>query len=390
VNAEQLAAEITQRSLGQEVVAPNGKAIAQGHSYISIETFHAATLDLRSLAGQALPERPFAWKSWIPAGTVTLLHGFGGVGKSLLAQQIATAYAIGKSLFGGETEGKPVLLIAGEDDHDEVWRRQVDICKRLDVSMAELQGRLILIAAPHIDITIADAGESGHVRPTATYAVMRELIERHKPGLIILHNSAKLFAIGENDRVAVTRSVGLLQCICHDFGVSILLVAHNNKDGLYSGSTAWENGCRSRLSLTRDDEGEVVTLSMPKANYAALSSITLRYNRGSFQCEDEARMTTAERLEAEAELRKNAETFLAALDELTAQGRNMSHSNHAQNYAPKAIIAANLHDGLSCKQLEAAMELLFAEKRIEAGAKVGERSQRSPKSGIARPRDSET
>ena len=53
---------------------------------------------------------------WIPARMATLLHSFGGVGKSLLAQQIATAYALGLELFGGATEGRPALVLAGEDD----------------------------------------------------------------------------------------------------------------------------------------------------------------------------------------------------------------------------------------------------------------------------------
>lgn len=343
-----------------------------------------ATLDLAALSGLTPPPRRFAWEPGIPAGTVTLLHGYGGVGKSLLAQQVATHFVAGIPLFGGEMGGGPALVLAGEDEHDELWRRQLAICQRLDLGLDALAGRLILVAAPHIDITLAVAGESGVVQPTAMLDATRALVERHRPGLVVLDNPAKLFAVKEGDRIAVTRCVGMLQSICHDYATSVLLLAHNNKLGEFSGSTAWENACRSRLSLTRDAGDETLTLARDKANYAALGDIKLRWDKGVFRCEEETFMTEGERIAAVQEKRQHAIVFLAALDTLTEQGRAVSHSRQAQNYAPKAMLAAKLVGDLTKKQLAVAMELLFAEGRIEANAKVGQRKQRSPQYGIVR------
>ena len=346
--------------------------------------FDAAMLDLAALDGRTPPPRRFAWHPWIPAGEVTLLHGFGGVGKTLLAQQLSTATAIGAPMFGGATESGPVLMLAGEDSHDELWRRQVDINQRLGCGMGDLAGKLHLVAAPHIDLTIATSSENGALEPTATFDALRAMVDRTRPALVVLDNSAKLFAVKEGDRIAVTRCVGLLQSLCRGLGTTTLLLAHNNKNGEFSGSTAWENTCRSRLPLTRDDGGETITMKMPKANYSALGEIKFRWDRGSLRCEDETGMTAAERLAAEIERRKHAEVFLTALDKLTEQGRAVSHSRQAQNYAPKAIIEAKEAGELTRKQLEAAMELLFAEQRIEAGVEVGKKPNRSPKFGIAR------
>lgn len=346
--------------------------------------FDAATLDLASLAARTPPPRRFAWRPWIPAGEVTLLHGFGGVGKSLLVQQLATTTALGTSVFGGETEAGPVLVIAGEDSHDELWRRQVDLCQRLGCTLDDLAGRLHLVAAPHIDITIAEAAENGAVQATATFEAVKALVERLRPALVILDNSAKLFAVKEGDRIGVTRCVRLLHSLCHDYATTVVLVAHNNKLGDMSGSTAWENACRARLSLTRDDGGETVTLAMPKANYSALGEIKLRYDRGAFRCEDGAGMTMAERIEAEQERRKHAEMFLTALDKLTEQRRTVSHSNMARNYAPRLMHAEKLCDGLTVRQLEGAMRLLFDEARIVGDAQVYQRPNRSWASGVAR------
>ena len=368
---------------GQENRSVNGHA-ALANPVSCREMAKMLPLPLASLEGQEPPPRRFAWEPWIPAGTVTLLHGFGGVGKSLLDQQIATAYALGVPLFGGATEGRSALVVAGEDSHDELWRRQIDICHRYGCKLSDLADKLHLLPAPHLDLTLAEASENGSVTPTDNLDILKRQIEAQQAGLVVLDNSAKLFAIKEADRIAVTRCLNLLQGICHECGTSILLVAHNNKLGDFSGSTAWENACRSRLSLTRDEDAETLTLARPKANYAALGEVKIQWDNGSFRCDDEAGMSFAERLDAEQEKRRHATIFLNAIDVLTTQRRTISHNKRATNYAPKAITDANLASGLTANQLADAMELLFAENRIVGDAKVYERQNRSWASGIVR------
>jgi AAA domain len=127
------------------------------------EKLNAAALDLQALANLEPPARRFAWAPWIPAEKVTLLHGDGGTGKSLLSLQIAVAYALGHDLFGGNTESCPALVLAGEDDHDEVWRRLLCICRRFGVRLPDLTGKLDLLAVPHLDITLAQSDDVGAV-----------------------------------------------------------------------------------------------------------------------------------------------------------------------------------------------------------------------------------
>jgi AAA domain len=137
--------------------------------------FDEAKLNLRALAGRQPPPRVYAWDPWIPARMTTLLHGDGGTGKSLLAQQLVSAYALGVEMFGGATEGKPAFMLAGEDDHDEIWRRQVDICRRLGVSMYDVAGKINLFAVPHLDITIAECSDVGALKPTAGFLARFEV-----------------------------------------------------------------------------------------------------------------------------------------------------------------------------------------------------------------------
>jgi RecA-family ATPase len=346
----------------------------------------AAAMDWNALAGRRPPRRRFAWNPWMPAGKVAVLNGSGAVGKTLLAQQLATAYALGRPLFGGETEGGPVLVIAAEDDHDEVWQRQLDICVRFGIDdPSQIKGLMIVPDFGAADMTLARVDTAGKITTTMAFEALRQTIAENRPGLTVLDNAAILFAISEIDRMQVTRCIGLLRSLCHEFATSILLLCHNNKTGDFSGSTAWENAVRTRLSMARNhDDATIVTLSRPKANYAANGETKMRWCQGSFRSVDEEVMTDAERLDAAIERRAHADVFLEALDTLTARQRNLSISRNAANYAPKVMIECCLSKKLTQRQLEDAMELLLDEQRIEPDVKLWKGENRHTKYGLAR------
>jgi RecA-family ATPase len=74
--------------------------------------------------GLPVPPRRWLVRDWVPMGTVTLLSGDGGVGKSLLALQLATATAAGRAWLGRRLdEHGPALFLTAEDDEAELHRR---------------------------------------------------------------------------------------------------------------------------------------------------------------------------------------------------------------------------------------------------------------------------
>src|SRR3990167_10318488 len=75
------------------------------------------------------------WLSWHP----TLLAGRGGIGKSLLVQQVGTQLALGLPTWCAATKPVKVLYWACEDDHDQLWRRQAMICNKLGMPMSGLE-----------------------------------------------------------------------------------------------------------------------------------------------------------------------------------------------------------------------------------------------------------
>src|SRR4051812_1936270 len=83
------------------------------------------------------PPREWLVEGLIPLGTVTFLSGDGGLGKSLLGQQLVMSAALGHPWCG-----RPVLHVkaAGffcEDDDDEIHRRAVPIARHLGVTLQD-------------------------------------------------------------------------------------------------------------------------------------------------------------------------------------------------------------------------------------------------------------
>jgi AAA domain len=170
------------------------------------EQIKAQIISWPSLTGRQAPPRRFILPDWIPALCVTLLHGFGGVGKSLLAQMLGTTAILRCQFLGAVADACPVLAWWGEDDHDEIWRRQENINAALGIaSLADLDGKLFWRPAPGDDLTLFTAANESDFRTTPLFNVLREQIADLKIPLAILDSATQIAAIPENNRPLVTR-----------------------------------------------------------------------------------------------------------------------------------------------------------------------------------------
>jgi RecA-family ATPase len=339
------------------------------------------------LDGRKAPSREFILSNWIPARCVTLLHGFGGVGKSLLAQQVGTAGVIEAELLGATIAACPVLAWWGEDDHDEIWRRQENINATFGVrNLADLDGKLIWRPCPGDDVTLFTAANESDFRTTPLFTVLRDQIGDLKAELAIIDSAAQIAAIPENNRPLVTRCMQALTKLCIDLETSIILIGHNNRDGDYSGSSAWENRARSRLHMKRDknpDGTDTIKLCRPKANYAGVEAgVALEWHQGAYRCTDQRFETFSDRLEREMREGKVDQAFLDGLDKLADQRRATSISKSAANYAPKLI--AEIFPEFSKPDLERAMSRLFEQNRIQGDVRLWQRGNRAWVSGLGR------
>lgn len=104
--------------------------------------------DLDLLDGAPPPDRKWVLPGFIPCGEITLFTGPGGAGKSLFAQQLATALAGGVPFLGIGASGEKTtaLYVTAEDDEFELHRRQRNIMSTLDLDRADVGDRLGLIS----------------------------------------------------------------------------------------------------------------------------------------------------------------------------------------------------------------------------------------------------
>jgi hypothetical protein len=215
------------------------------------------------LTGEPKP-REWLVDQWIPKGVVSALYGDGGVGKTLLAQQLLYAAGVGGKWLGLPVEPTRGLGVFCEDDADELHRRHNDIKASLGYPIENPFTDTWIWPRVGFDNLLVTFDRDN--RPTMSVffqAVLKQVLE-NKIGLLI--STCGAF-------IKQTKEAG--------FPLTVLLLAHPSQAGRNSGtgesgSTGWNNAVRSRLYLTRPEEGtnDSRVLTRMKSNYAASGSDT--------------------------------------------------------------------------------------------------------------------
>ncbi|WP_287322430.1 AAA family ATPase [Mesorhizobium sp.] len=314
--------------------------------------------------GLPVPPREWFIEDMIPMRQVTILNGDGGVGKSLLALQIAATSALAVDTLGLEPLAKPALYLGAEDGADEFQRRLADIVAHHGAGFDDLW-RFRLLPLADRDALLCVPNRAGIMKPTALWKRVVVTIQDIKPGLVVLDTAADLFGGDEIKRAQVRQFISMLRKVAMESDCAILLLAHPSVAGMQSGSgssgsTAWNNSVRSRLYLTRpegkdDSDPDARVLTTKKINYGKVGNeLRLRWQDGVFVLDD-GRPTAASGL-----LNKRAdETFRSLLSAVNRTGQRVA-STKGVNFAPAVLAARPDAEGVTKKQFEAAMQRLLA------------------------------
>lgn len=230
---------------------------------------------------------------WIPRGVVTALYGDGGMGKSLLSQQLMSCVALGRPWLGLDVFHGRALGVMCEDDPDELHRRQESINASMKCG-PEVWANLRYASRVGFDNVLMafDGKDVGEL--TRVFHDLDAACEAFKPDLLVCDTIADFFAGNENNRAQVRQFVqNSFGRLARKHHCGLLICGHPSVAGISSGSgtggsTAWNNTVRSRMYLTKP-EGENThpdarLLSRKKANYAARDAeVNLIWRNGAFE-----------------------------------------------------------------------------------------------------------
>jgi hypothetical protein len=336
------------------------------------------------------PPRRWAIKGWLGFGHVTLIVGSGGIGKTLISQQLGSALALGREFLGEVERRQNVLMWACEDDHDELWRRQISIAAWLGVKLGAFEECLTIEPRAGLDNALV-ATDFGKLCWTPLIETLREQAEDLRSDIVILDNVAQLYQGNENQRGAVTTFMnGLVGALP---GRAILLLAHPSRglNSEFSGSSAWENCARTRLYLgsklpdqpAEDDETDDNTryLARRKANYSSKDYCRFRFEDGVLKPDgapaggiiDTVRRDTAVRV------------VTAALSKLATKGVRVTDGKTSPSYLPRVILDYKLGENYSKRELGEAMRTAIIDGTITRGVVGKYGSNRAPMEGLMLP-----
>jgi RecA-family ATPase len=263
----------------------------------------SAPILVSSLSGEP-PERPWLVPEWVPAGVVSALYGDGGVGKTLIAQQLLYAAGLGAQWLGMDVPKMRGLGVFCEDDGDELHRRHNAIKSSFGSIVGNPFDETWIWPRVGFDNLLVTFDRDNRPAMSPFFQqVMHHVIEK-RVGLLVLDTVADLFGGNEIIRGQVTffiKSVCgsfIRQAAEKDFTLTVILLAHPSQSGRNtgsgeSGSTAWNNSVRSRLYLMRPEDGgqDDRVLTRKKSNYAASgddTAIKLVWKDGVIAVRDKA------------------------------------------------------------------------------------------------------
>jgi hypothetical protein len=344
-------------------------------------------LDWNALAGRSPPPRQWAERDWLPFAPC-LLAGAPGIGKTLVAQQWASCVVLERGFVDKVTRPLRVLFWAGEDPHDELWRRQVRIAVWLGVPLEAFADRLVMRSYDGEVLQLCGVAQ-GQLVATSMLTELHEQIGDYRADYVFLDPLAMLFGGNENDRHHTTTFGAMLRKAARPTGAGICVLGHTSKaqGSEFSGSTAWEAFVRSRLYLGRElpdagskgDQSEddgVRYLCRRKANYSARDWRRLSYRDGVLVPDERPADTT---YAPHGEFAKDV--VMRAMRKLASMGEYVSGSENSRAYLPNVARNFKLLDRLSVKDFAAAMRQLRVEGRLVV-RQVGQYSNRTPRMGL--------
>lgn len=343
----------------------------------------SSLVDLSDL-GELEQQHPHVVEKIIPQGEVTLLSGHGGGGKSFASLVLLIHVALGRPFCGLQTSRTRVVFFSAEDDGAEIKRRVNRVCRLLAINRQELVGWLHVMDVSEMDPTLFTVDKSGRGMDTQLLEELGRYVSRHDIGLTVIDNASDVFDGDEVNRKQVRAFIRAVRKHVARPRRAVLLLSHvskasvvNRRAGVsssedYSGSTAWHNSVRSRLSLNASKDGGCVHIEHLKANKGPRADpILLEWREGAPVPRGECvGASLAEILQRDA-AREQDEAFkkiiVEIIEDFDRRGERVPQSMRGINTVFKALsgsISPRYPDGLAADRLNRLVRELEQEGRV--------------------------
>ena len=196
---------------------------------------------------------------------LTLIYGRGGSGKSLLMQQMMRELQRNREFLGMKpgsvcTEGGlKTLILSCEEPRDDVHSRYYEQSKQIDPEGVGAEPMFCDLR--NKDSFLFRKGKDG-IHPTELMHRLVRVVRKLGVNNLVIDSLSHIFPGNEIDRAEVTAFGRTFNQFCMKTGCHVIILAHTNRAGDFSGSSAWEAICRQMFLISSTVIGEDVFYSI--------------------------------------------------------------------------------------------------------------------------------
>ena len=190
-------------------------------------------LDVARMVCEDPPPIPWVVEGLVVEGMLTIAHGRQGEGKSLLAESLAAGVALAEEVASYACRLGRAVIVDAENGPYEIHRRV----------------RTLGLPGENVDMYEANAFDLRR-----NLDALEEVLNQHRPDLLILDSFRSLWCGDENDSREVPAALDPLRNLIRRYGAGTLLVHHSGKSNLaYRGSSAIGACAELGFRLGRED-----------------------------------------------------------------------------------------------------------------------------------------
>lgn len=212
-------------------------------------------LDTSNMVETDPPPIDWLWDGYIAPGTINMLHGEGGVGKSMLALKIIEQAVAGGELFGAKFRRVPVISLDGENAPNLIHNR-------IQLTTIRADDPLHIYAVPVAILGLEDL----------TTSLIDHLATKHGDALFVIDSQRALWSGDEKEQDQAGIMLRGLARHLEGKASAVLIIHHDTKAGAYSGTSdinAALSGCRLHLERSKNPtEQSTRQLTQPKNRVA--------------------------------------------------------------------------------------------------------------------------